>query len=235
MLLPLDFITIEKEETPPPFWEEIFGPYPWFVVPFLGDLLKITGLRVAQLWENYRYDAVMNIPPEWRKFSTWGDWENLSQVQFKSCISQGLVRLDKSAFSIILTGVANFHLNNNSLPKFPLIGYPPYSSYQTILPSCFTIESQSRINIRDDHLVEEISKLSMQSRLVIQEAFRGYGLIESVAHDIVDAFRELSGIKLDVRLMLTRKGFDGNQLKKPVLSQRIHRERICKFHNIELE
>jgi hypothetical protein len=203
-------------------WEQFFGPYPWFCAPLIGDFAGWRGLIVSEVHSRYRRELTEIIPATLKENSRWGQWGELSLVQFKATLSQSLVRLDKAIQSILITRLASqsndYIIDDNNLT-------------QLIIPLTFVVDGLDRV-IKDKEVVAVLGLEIGQSSFFLEEAARGFGLPEYLALRIVEICNKLGFVDVYMRLLRDRTDVIHGQRRRirPVIVEEYDHELIAKYY-----
>lgn len=220
---PLSMVFFGKS-TPSQFlWEEFFGPYPWFFTPTIGNELSLLGMRISEAFLSLRDDIHRVIPPDWVFDIGWGDWRNISQIQFKAGLSQDLVRLDKAIMCIALVNLAKEQKGVGD-------SYLSRQFSQIILPSTFMVDGFDR-HAKDENLIRHLSIVTGQRRIVIDEVMRGYCVVEYIANDIVSECSRIGLGRIEARLLKDRRDGVTGKLVRPVSAQTFDVRRVKQFYD----
>lgn len=217
-------------------WVQSFGAYPWFLSPFLGDVIARNGWRISEVHGGLSSYLPRLVPPSWRKSDSWGQWQNLSYPQFKAAVSGELVRLDKALTSaVLLDALVDGVLDRRGVSP-ALDGAVKFErdvDYHAIIPSTFVVDGLDRRMV-DEEMLSDLAKLSGQSLHLLRELSRGGAVVEYIAHDIALAADRLHMRGVEPRLLNDRKDVLKNRQVRPIAYQRLDRERIAQFYDIAL-
>lgn len=232
---PASSVRFVREAPLSPVWIQSFGPYPWFVIPFLGDVVSRNGWSVSEVHGNLAPHLRRLIPAPWLKSDKWGQWHNLSYPQFKAAVSGEMVRLDKALTSaVLLDSVVNGILDEELIrPALGEVAFDGHVDYHAIIPSTFLVDGLERY-IKDEEFLEDLSDACGQSVHLLRELSRGGAVVEYIAHDVAKAARRLQVKGIEPRLLKDRKDIIRHRPMRPIPYQKLERDRIAQFYDVSL-
>lgn len=232
---PLKAVRFVYEKPLSPVWAQSFGAYPWFMVPFLGDVIYRNGWRISDVHSALAPNLLRIVPASWSKGHAWGQWHNLSYPIFKAAVAGELVRLDKALISAVLVdAVVNGERRSSYIvPSDEEEKFEIEMDYHVIIPSTFVVDGLER-RVSDEAFLLELSAFSNQTVQTVRSVVRGGAVFECVAHEIADAAKELDVAGAQVRLLRDRRDALRNRQARPIPYQRLTREDVAAFYNISL-
>lgn len=232
---PLKPVRFIYEEPLSPVWAQSFGPYPWFMVPFLGDVIYRNGWRISDVHSALAPRLTQIVPVSWAHGHAWGQWHNLSYPIFKAAVAGDLVRLDKALISAVLVDsiVNGARETSYIVPSLEEAEFELDMDYHVIIPSTFVVDGFERRS-SDEAFVAELSFLSGQSAQTIRDVARGGAVFECVAHDISEAAKDLDVASAEVRLLRDRKDAVRHRQARPLPYQRLKRDHLVQFYKIPI-
>lgn len=217
-------------------WIHSFGPYPWFITPFLGDVVARNGWRISELHARLAPHLPRLVPSAWKRSDPWAQWNSLSYPQFKAAVSGDFVRLDKALTSaVMLDALVDGELGKRGI--MPILDsevqFDRDVDYHAVIPSTFVVDGLDR-RVVDEEVLFDLGHLSDQSLHLMRELSKGAAVVEYIAHDVAHAADRLHLRGVEPRLLNDRKDAVKNRQVRPAPYQRLDRQRIATFYDIVL-